>query len=96
MNKCAFEDRIITEEFTEEFLIQGCDLPVREGDVVAIMEKVAEKFERNYNAVAAVDTDAGAYDTTYRFRVIPAMDADRTEIGRGIQTMYHWLMEEDY
>lgn len=90
----GLKGRIATQELTPELLRDGSE----HGEVTEErVERAALRFERTYNAVAMVRESDEPYssDTGYTITAIAAQDANMEEIRRGMQSILHWVLEDE-
>lgn len=86
------EERVIREEFTEEFLREFAGV---EGEKAReLLTVAAERLEDSYEVVAWV---SGQYRSMPGLVVeaVPKHTAERDEIKRGMQGIYHWIDEDN-
>lgn len=86
------EERVIREEFTEEFLREFAG--VEDEKARELLTVAAERLEDSYATVAWV---SGHHRSTpgYVVEAVPKHTAERGEIKRGMQAIYHWIDKDD-
>lgn len=90
-SKNPFADRIHTQAITPEFMREMAGVE-EEDEVLDLLERAAERFERSYNAVAAVGERPSGW-RGWELHAIPARGADPDSIRRGMQEINYWVSE---
>lgn len=85
-------DRMKTITFTPEFLESGAGIPDIE-TAGSVIEKAAERFEKNYPAIAVVKKDDRYGGPFFEVTAIMKRHGDPDVVDRGLQDMQHWIFE---
>ena len=89
-----FQDRMYNIGITEELFREATDYD--ETEKREVLEKAANRLERNYNCVATIregkKTDV-LYSQTFQIRAIAAQDAEESVMRRAMEMAQYWVLE---